>query len=80
MAINRNIICLSCSGIGCIDKNKIIKCIECNGRKVKITSIEIQPGMTQQIRSKCDNCQGSGKTIPKEYMCKKCNGSKVIKE
>jgi len=80
MAINRDIICPECLGIGCDNKNKIIICKGCNGNKVKIHMREIGPGMIQQLRSKCNDCNGEGKIIPSDCKCKKCKGKKVIKE
>lgn len=80
MAINRDIICSECKGIGCKDKNKIQKCSDCNGQGIKTIERQLQPGMVQQIRTKCTKCNGQGNIITNENKCTKCNGNKTIKD
>ena len=69
--------CPSCGGIGCKNKSDIVICNLCSGCG-KIKQIKKMGPMIQQIIQKCYQCNGKGKSINKENICKTCNGSKTI--
>lgn len=74
--VTRIICCGKCSGSG--GKN-VKKCKECRGTGTKI--ILHQMGfMTQQIATKCNDCDGSGEFIDKKDRCDACKGSKTVEE
>ena len=52
-------------------------CGDCGGQGIKITMMQMGP-MVVQNQGPCMSCHGSGKT--KGDVCKKCTGSKFIKE
>lgn len=80
MAINRDVICGKCSGLGCSDKSKIQICNICNGKRFQIFKRQVAAGITQEIRQQCGKCRGDGKLIDHAYICNQCNGKKTIKE
>ncbi|XP_048649581.1 LOW QUALITY PROTEIN: dnaJ homolog subfamily A member 2-like [Marmota marmota marmota] len=55
-------------------------CNACQGQGVCIMIRELAPGMVQQIRTVCSDCNGEGEVINEKDHCKKCKGKKVIKE
>ena len=42
--------------------------------------MQLGPGMYSQSTGPCDKCRGSGKSIDKKDMCKKCKGKQVIQD
>lgn len=68
--------CSTCNGIGCKNQNDIIICQLCSGLG-KIKQIKRMGPMIQQIIQNCYTCNGKGKHIKEENICKKCNGSKM---
>lgn len=74
--VTRIVCCAKCSGVG--GKN-MKKCRECRGTGTKI--ILHQMGfMTQQVVTKCNDCDGSGEFIEKKDRCDACKGSKTVEE
>lgn len=80
MAINRDVICNKCDGLGCSDRDKINICSMCNGKRFQIFKRQLSIGITQEIRQQCGGCRGEGVTMDYAYICNKCNGKKTIKE
>lgn len=74
--VNRIVKCNKCSGTG--GKN-VKKCRECRGTGTKII-IHQMGFMTQQIATKCNDCDGSGDFIDKKDRCDGCKGNKTIEE
>lgn len=74
--VTRITCCSKCSGSG---GRNVKKCRECRGTGTKI--ILHQMGfMTQQIATKCNDCDGSGEFIEKKDRCGDCKGSKTVEE
>lgn len=69
--IRYNKICPECNGTGSIDRKVYPICPICNGN-----------GTRGEIRSRflspCRDCNKVGYKIPKENVCRKCNGSRLI--
>lgn len=74
--VTRIMKCSKCSGQG--GKN-VKKCKECRGSGTKII-IHQMGFMTQQIASKCSDCQGTGEFIDKKDRCDMCKGAKTVDE
>ena len=68
--------CTKCGGAG--GKN-VKKCRECRGTGTKII-IHQMGFMTQQIATKCNDCDGTGDFIDKKDRCDVCKGNKTIEE
>lgn len=74
--VSRIVGCSKCSGSG--GKN-VKKCRDCRGTGTKI--IVHQMGfMTQQIATKCNECDGTGEFIEKKDRCDACKGNKTVDE
>ena len=73
-------ICTGCNGSGGLYKSSVVICNSCEGNG-KITKIvQIGPGMISQSTSPCYKCNGIGKIIKPNEICKMCEGNKYIKK
>jgi DnaJ family protein A protein 1 len=79
LALQKNVICESCSGIGG-KQGAVQKCPNCRGTGMQVRIQQLGPGMMQQIQSMCQECSGNGERIDPKLRCKKCNGKKVNRE
>jgi DnaJ family protein A protein 2 len=80
MKITRNIICKTCSGSGSKDGKPPSKCTECEGNGIKVMLRQLGPGMFQQVRTQCPECDGKGEVVLEGKRCPDCNGKKTSKE
>jgi len=80
MKITRNIICKTCTGTGSKDGKSSEKCKECEGNGIKVMLRQLGPGMFQQVRTQCPECDGKGETVAEGKRCEDCNGKKTTKE
>jgi len=78
LRINRNIMCLKCTGSGLKENCTKKKCSTCNGTGMQVIRRQIGP-MLQQIQSICRMCLGKCYIIKDSDKCKRCNGSCIIK-
>jgi DnaJ family protein A protein 1 len=78
MKLTRDIICKTCKGTGAENKNDVMDCDRCHGRKVEVRRVQIAPGFVQTMQSRCGGCNGEGQMI--KNRCKGCNGKKKAKE
>lgn len=76
ISLQRNIICVKCSGKG---GKEVRKCSGCNGSGVK-TQIRNMGPLIQQFQSVCNDCQGEGEMIKPADRCDECKGKKTTKE
>lgn len=77
--ITRNVICEECKGSGSNRPGVDATCKGCKGQGATIQMV--RHGMTifqQQVP--CDDCGGSGFSIPPEDMCSKCSGERIVEE
>lgn len=80
LALNRQRICIECSGRGTKTGANPISCSVCDGRGVRVQIRQMGPGMIQQIQTTCSECSGTGETIRDSDKCPKCHGKKVFGE
>jgi len=80
MRITRNILCTTCKGTGSKDGKGSSKCAGCEGQGVKVMLRQFGPGMFQQIRTVCPDCEGKGEMVADGSKCKDCNGKKTSVE
>ena len=71
-------ICTGCNGSGGMYKTSIIICNSCEGKGHITKVVQIGPGMISQSTSQCYKCNGMGKSIKPNEVCKMCNGGKYI--
>ena len=71
--VQRPISCATCKGSGS-SKGKEGKktCAQCNGAGREVQQVRMGPGMVQQLVQDCRRCNGTGKTIAAEDVCKTC--------
>jgi DnaJ-class molecular chaperone len=65
--------CQKCEGTGSKNKKKM-KCTDCNGMKMKMSTKQVGQGMFQQIQSPCRTCSMTGFVSDKDNLCTECNG------
>lgn len=70
--LKRQCHCDSCSGTGAKDASSIEKCLNCDGKGIKVNVYNTGFGVQQQIIG-CDVCNGTGKFI--RDLCSTCSGS-----
>jgi len=78
--ITRTRICKPCDGIGATKKEAVVECKRCNGVGIINEVRQVAPGFVTQSRRECNQCEGAGKTMDKKFICKSCNGKKVVSE
>jgi DnaJ family protein A protein 1 len=61
-------------------KGAVSKCTTCNGSGFVVRINQIAPGMIQQMRSHCSDCDGRGEKINAKDKCKTCDGKKIVRE
>ncbi|RHW73993.1 chaperone protein DNAj, putative [Trypanosoma equiperdum] len=80
LAIIRDRLCDSCNGSGSKDPKVSSRCVECDGRGVKIITRSIGPGFVQQMQVACPRCGGKGTDIKEEHKCQSCRGQQIVKD
>lgn len=79
LQLSKNVICQSCDGKGG-KAGASMPCRGCRGCGVKVTYRQLGPGMSQQMQSRCTDCNGEGQVINEKDRCGNCKGKKVINE
>eukprot|EP01060_Flectonema_neradi_P036518 TRINITY_DN703_c0_g1_i1.p1 TRINITY_DN703_c0_g1~~TRINITY_DN703_c0_g1_i1.p1 ORF type:complete len:404 (+),score=94.90 TRINITY_DN703_c0_g1_i1:79-1290(+) len=84
IAATRDRLCEPCGHSGvdkaCGKSRDSFKCGECDGKGAKVVLRELAPGFVQQAQVVCPKCQGQGFSIPSQFICKDCDGKRVVKE
>lgn len=80
LRLTRNIKCKGCNGKGHHGDANQATCRGCKGQGVRTVIRQIGPGMIQQMRGRCDMCDGTGQTIAAKDRCRDCRGTKVQSE
>lgn len=79
ISITKKIVCLKCNGSGGLYSTSVVKCIKCDGKGQIIEIKTMGPGFISQSQRVCYTCNGEGKTINKNEICKECDGIKYTK-
>lgn len=61
-------------------KGAVQTCTTCKGSGFVVRVNQIAPGMIQQIRAHCSDCDGQGEKINPKDKCKACDGKKILPE
>jgi DnaJ family protein A protein 1 len=81
LSIQKKVLCEKCEGRG--TKSPSIsqtECSKCRGNGIVTRVEQLGPNIVQRFQTTCDECRGQGKFIPAKDRCKKCEGSKTVKE
>lgn len=76
----RQVLCLTCSGSGGKPGTLPKQCVKCQGKGRCLRMRSMCNGMVAQSLVVCDECQGEGEKVRDKDKCKKCKGTKKIKE
>jgi len=76
--LTKKVTCLECDGTGACEAEKVISCASCDGTGVKMHVRNLGPGMVQQMQGVCPDCEGAGNSVPEEFICKPCEGKKLV--
>lgn len=80
LAISRKKNCDVCSGTGAKKDYTPNNCSTCDGSGVELRTMQIGPGMIQQVQAQCSHCEGEGKFVPAKNRCGTCQGKKVCND
>jgi DnaJ family protein A protein 2 len=72
--------CKACEGVGASKKDAVVTCTKCDGHGMVNEVRQVGPGFISQVRRPCDKCNGEGKSVDPKFICKTCNGKKVVSE
>merc|ERR1711871_873991 len=61
LRMSKQVVCKGCMGAG---GKGAKKCVSCKGQGVKTVIRQLGPGMIQQMRVACSDCEGKGEIIP----------------
>ena len=75
--VDRNIVCTECDGKG---GKTVHVCTSCKGKGSVMRMVQLGPGMYSQSQSQCHKCDGEGKTIKPEDVCRTCKTKRTIKK
>eukprot|EP00010_Vexillifera_abyssalis_P008393 CAMPEP_0201548220 /NCGR_PEP_ID=MMETSP0173_2-20130828/4752_1 /ASSEMBLY_ACC=CAM_ASM_000268 /TAXON_ID=218659 /ORGANISM="Vexillifera sp., Strain DIVA3 564/2" /LENGTH=424 /DNA_ID=CAMNT_0047957533 /DNA_START=56 /DNA_END=1330 /DNA_ORIENTATION=+ len=73
----RRELCPGCKGTGATKKGAAVTCSSCRGQGIRTIRRQIGPGMVQQFRTSCPECDGEGRCIDPKFRCKGCNGQRM---
>lgn len=77
LQLSKNVICATCNGKGG-KSGAIQKCRSCKGCGLKVMYRQLGPGMTQQLHSRCPDCNGEGEIINEKDCCTACKGKSYV--
>lgn len=75
--LQRSVLCETCRGKGS-KSGKSVGCGPCRGSGVETVMRQIGPGMIQQLRRPCSQCQGSGRAVDPADACPDCEGECTV--
>jgi DnaJ family protein A protein 2 len=78
LEFSKKVLCSTCDGVGSPNKSAVKKCNACKGSGTETIVRQMGPMMSQQ-QITCRSCKGQGETIPKDDICKTCNGKKTTR-
>jgi len=78
--VRRTVCCSKCRGTGSSEPGLMVSCNTCRGQGRVQMMRRIGLGMIQQVSMMCQACQGSGRVIPRQYICPACSGEMIQRE
>lgn len=78
--LSKQIICTTCRGSGGKPGVQAKQCVKCQGQGRCLQMKSMGGGMIAQSWAVCDDCNGDGEKIRDKDVCKKCKGSKTIRD
>jgi DnaJ family protein A protein 2 len=78
--VTRSRLCKACDGVGASKRDAVTKCNTCHGQGVVLQTRKVGPGFVQQFQTHCPDCKGKGEKVDPEFICKPCNGKRVVEE
>ncbi|KAL9642315.1 hypothetical protein ABK040_007313 [Willaertia magna] len=78
--VTRTRICSGCKGTGASKEGAVKKCTTCKGQGKRIVTMNSGFGFLQQFVTECDQCDGTGEIVDKKFICKVCDGNKVVND
>ncbi|KZP31856.1 DnaJ-domain-containing protein [Athelia psychrophila] len=78
--MEKDITCGVCKGTGARGSAKPKQCSTCEGKGWNFIHTHVGPGRMGTARAACSDCEGVGEKLRDKERCKKCKGSKKVKE
>uniref|UniRef100_A0A146L092 DnaJ subfamily A member 2 n=2 Tax=Lygus hesperus TaxID=30085 RepID=A0A146L092_LYGHE len=79
LQLKRCVTCSTCAGKGSM--SGVTKpCRGCEGKGYKAMYSQLGPRMVQEMRMKCNDCNGERQVIPEKDKCQACSGKKMVNE
>lgn len=80
LEIDRQTICARCTGSGCKAGAMAKQCTACDGQGIRVEEQRLGPGFVTRRQVVCSVCKGVGETIALRDSCKKCKGTKTVRQ
>ncbi|KAL6302474.1 DnaJ-domain-containing protein [Sparassis latifolia] len=80
MSLEKEVVCGVCKGSGARGSAKPKTCVKCEGRGWNMVQSQMGPSRMGLSRAVCTGCDGRGEKLREKDRCKKCKGTKTIKE
>ncbi|OBZ72469.1 DnaJ subfamily A member 2 [Grifola frondosa] len=80
MNMEKEVVCGVCKGSGARGNAKPKPCVKCEGKGYNIVTTQIGPSRLGSSRVVCTDCEGVGERLREKDRCKKCKGTKTVKE
>ncbi|GJX16361.1 DnaJ protein [Tanacetum coccineum] len=79
LSLSHSVLCSKFKGGGSTS-GASMKCVGCQGSRMKVSIRHLGPSMIQQMQHPCNKCKGIGETINDKDRCTQCKGEKVMQE
>ncbi|KAF9790482.1 DnaJ-domain-containing protein [Thelephora terrestris] len=80
MNLEKDALCSVCSGSGAKGNAKPKKCVKCEGKGWTFVHSQVGRNQIGTSRAMCTECDGQGEKLREKDRCKKCKGSRTVKE
>ncbi|EKM78660.1 hypothetical protein AGABI1DRAFT_75045 [Agaricus bisporus var. burnettii JB137-S8] len=78
--MEKEVPCSTCKGSGAKGAAKPKTCFNCSGKGWTFVQTQIAPNQLGTSRAPCRECKGTGELLKDKDRCKKCKGSKTVKD
>ncbi|KAI1797293.1 DnaJ-domain-containing protein, partial [Ganoderma leucocontextum] len=80
MNMEKEVVCGVCKGSGAKGSAKPKPCVKCDGKGWTMVTTALGAQRLGTQRAMCTECQGHGEKLREKDRCKKCKGTKTVKE